>query len=232
MATLTHVTFTGIDDFTDIRRAADIQAGTPAVEYGVLFSVERAGNDPRFPSVSSIGRIAGAGMRLSLHLCGALARKAVRGDFSEVEAVLGDLVRAFPRVQLNVSTYGDNPERLAFENPSWVKELIIQQKSVRDCGLYAGSLPRPGTAMLLDASGGRGLVTETETYPGGGHVGYAGGLGPDNVAGKLSELLRSPDVGPFWIDMETRVRTDDRFDLDKVQQVLRQVDGTLRLYKH
>ena len=51
-------------------------------------------------------------------------------------------------------------------------------------------------------------------------VGYAGGFNPENVADKLHYLLTNDEVGDFWIDMESGVRTDDWFDLDKVRRVL------------
>lgn len=54
-----------------------------------------------------------------------------------------------------------------------------------------------------------------------GKVGYAGGFNPDNVAEKLSFLMENSQVGDFWIDMESGVRTDDWFDTDKVRRVLR-----------
>ena len=50
---------------------------------------------------------------------------------------------------------------------------------------------------------------------------HAGGFNPENVADKLHYLLTNDEVGDFWIDMESGVRTeDDWFDLDKVRRVL------------
>jgi phosphoribosylanthranilate isomerase len=74
--------------------------------------------------------------------------------------------------------------------------------------------------MLLDASGGRGIDTPIEILKTNIKVGYAGGINPDNVADKLSFLLEHVNTGEFWIDMESGVRTDDWFDLDKVVKVL------------
>ena len=50
-------------------------------------------------------------------------------------------------------------------------------------------------------------------------VGYAGGLNPENVGEKLEYLMENVE-GEFWIDMESGVRTDDRFDIDKCVSVL------------
>ena len=74
--------------------------------------------------------------------------------------------------------------------------------------------------MLLDASGGLGIDTPIVLYPSNGKIGYAGGINEGNVATKLEYLLRNVRTGDFWIDMESGVRTDDWFDLDKVRRVL------------
>ncbi len=55
------------------------------------------------------------------------------------------------------------------------------------------------------------------------YVGYAGGLGPENVEEQLP-LIAQAAIGAdgFWIDMETRVRSnlDRLFDLEKVERCL------------
>jgi hypothetical protein len=90
---------------------------------------------------------------------------------------------------------------------------------------------------LMDSSGGTGtLITDfslpasAKTLP----VGYAGGLNPDNIAqifpqmvDQIVSLNTAPDQDTdpefntpiFWIDMESGVRTDDFFDLDKAEFV-------------
>jgi phosphoribosylanthranilate isomerase len=55
--------------------------------------------------------------------------------------------------------------------------------------------------------------------PDGLRFGFAGGIGPDNVKRVIREISAKVDA-PFWIDMESGVRTDDRFDLNKVRRVL------------
>jgi len=85
-------------------------------------------------------------------------------------------------------------------------------------------------SYLIDYSGGRGIESPLEVVNVPGvHVGYAGGIGPGNVGQKLRGLLTYPSDGEFWIDMETRVRTDEKFDLDKVEQVLKICDHILKV---
>jgi phosphoribosylanthranilate isomerase len=77
----------------------------------------------------------------------------------------------------------------------------------------------PNASLLFDPSGGRGIEPFSWPVPPlGARMGYAGGIGPDN----LLDVLRAigPVESPFWIDMESGVRTDDRFDLAKARAVL------------
>ena len=76
-------------------------------------------------------------------------------------------------------------------------------------------------SILLDESGGKGIEApfRMPSYLHNVHVGFAGGINPDNVVAKVQEITSLPHVNRFWIDMESGVRTNDRFDLDKVEQV-------------
>lgn len=106
------------------------------------------------------------------------------------------------------------------------QEIIIQQRNVNELDLFNYTMEEHkhrlsigSFSVLLDASGGRGIDTPIEVLKGNYKVGYAGGMNPDNVGEKLSYLMENVD-GDFWIDMESGVRTDDWFDLDKVRKVL------------
>ena len=48
--------------------------------------------------------------------------------------------------------------------------------------------------------------------------GYAGGLGPDNAR---TAARRAAALGGRWIDVDERVRTEDRLDKMKIQAVIR-----------
>ena len=126
---------------------------------------------------------------------------------------------------MNISSAADNPDSFAlgaFFSP-FFREFIIQQKSADNCSLFLNSTRSEKVSVLLDASGGMGIDTPIKVLPNAGKnfkVGYAGGFNPDNVAEKLTYLYEQKEVGDFWIDMESGVRTDDWFDLDKVCRVL------------
>jgi phosphoribosylanthranilate isomerase len=76
---------------------------------------------------------------------------------------------------------------------------------------------------LFDASSGRGIAPAAWPAHPGRRVGYAGGIKPDNVLDVIRAGVGA--AGPYWIDMESGVRTDDRFDLTKCRQVCEAVYG-------
>lgn len=215
---LQHITFTGIDGKTDINALAAIQSEFPIAEFGVLTSYHWNENGNRYLNPQFIPNLNGSKLNLSLHLCGSMAHDAAEGLWNKVNHHVLNNLRLFKRVQLNVAERTDNPSRMA-STPFTHTELIIQQKS-GNTKLYEDSIWIGMVSVLLDDSGGRGIDTQIEVRPIIGKVGYAGGISPDNVADKLSYLLQHDKVGDFWIDMESGVRTDDWFDIDKVYKVL------------
>jgi len=79
--------------------------------------------------------------------------------------------------------------------------------------------------ILFDASGGRGEVNTTWPEPIGNFCGYAGGFNPENVEERVRDLAEFlPENQIIWIDMESGVRTEDIFDLDKAESVIRSVE--------
>lgn len=223
---LTHITFTGVDEWTDIGRLASIQQRYPKVEFGVLMSRHWDENGNRFPSPGFIEKLRNRGLRLSGHLCGSMARDVLSiGGFANIERPFANLLDMFQRVQLNVAGCAEAiPNRIV---PGIFQEVIIQQgedhRLFEQCYINSGEF----VAVLLDKSGGLGIDTPIgfPLYANRVHVGFAGGFNPDNVIDKMTTITTSPLVGKFWIDMESGVRTDDRFDLEKVEDVCSKVYG-------
>lgn len=211
------ITFTGVDDETDLDRLVELQAKhVGRVEWGVLFRGLAGPQPPRYPNIARIRTLANLArsgqVRLSLHLCGA----ASRAFFAEPWGVL-PAFDDFDRVQVNAKTYPCD-ERMD-ELAQKARKPIIQQ--VR--GGFPVQWPKR-VQCLFDESGGRGTTPKGwPVAPAGRRVGYAGGIGPANVAETL--LAIPAPAGEFWIDMESGVRTDDRFDLDKCEAVLSEVYG-------
>ena len=229
----TKVTFTGIDERTDVKRLVRLQKKYPFVEFGVLTSYNWDKNGNRYLPPQLIPSLHGCGLNLSLHLCGSLAHDAAEGCWNRVNHHVCNSLDAFKRVQLNVAQRSDNPIRIA-STPNRHTELIIQQ-TADNTSLYEASAwvccgSTGGVSLLLDASGGRGIDTPLEVWESTGKIGYAGGFNPDNIAEKLSFLMQNIRKGEFWIDMESGVRSDDWLDLDKVEQVLVICDYLIKLY--
>lgn len=224
MNRLKHITFTGIDAKTDIVALQEIQKEYPIVEFGVLTSYHWYENGNRYLDPRLMRALRNSGLNLALHVCGSAAHDAAIGQWADINHLTYGALDVFKRIQLNISGRKDNPEycHTAFVDG---QEIIIQQRSASEVGLFENTQTHWPFAIdkfstLLDASGGRGIDTELKVLPSDDKVGYAGGFNPDNVGDKLSFLLRNVTQGEFWIDMESGVRTDDWFDIDKVLKVL------------
>jgi hypothetical protein len=196
------ITFTGVDDRTDLKRCKQLQDLYP-IEWGILFSLTN--KDARYPSLQTFEEAKELTGRKALHLCGAAAREFVDGKLPEL-LIENDLFEQFGRIQVNGTYPSPN-------FPVTNKEIILQAR--QDFDIHFKFF------QLFDCSGGRGIFPES--LPWGlpdKLVGYAGGINPDNVF-KFLELITHSDN--FYIDMESGVRTNGWFDLDKVETVCQQV---------
>lgn len=232
MGALKKITFTGVDDKTDLDELRKLSLDYKYfVEFGVLVSNERTreGNDQRFPSVDRIHSIRRrfVSEQLSLHLCGDLARNAMKDNWNGVYNLIGNDMLHFNRCQLNISNMQQSSV-LHLEPPTSFKEVIIQQSSMSKMWQYLTAKKnnsddnlntRVNVSVLFDASGGRGITNEFEPYP-YEWSGYAGGISADNFPSLVIPLIKNPYIRDFWVDMESSVRTDNWFDIEKVKKVL------------
>lgn len=234
---LTRVTITGADDAVRPASLLELSEEFDFVEWGILVSETRR-RTPRYPSFAWCfgfstdfeGPVADRLARAALHLCGRDARAAFGHDFSWID----NHSHVFGRVQLNgfQSFIKDDDAlasifRLAMGRPE--KRFILQAptEEAMHAAQTIASACRPvpddevrNVLALWDPSGGTGAPTSTwPSAPLGLKVGYAGGIGPDNVVDMI-HLINAVTSQDFWIDMESHVRTNDAFDLDKVRRVL------------
>lgn len=219
---LKYCSITGADDETNVDDLNAIAADFPFVEWAILLLPVRAGQ-PRFPTAEWIQNFSKhyKGHHTAMHLCDGGFLGFIRGEHDIL-----DLMSGFQRIQLNLK-FGDvegryDPAELVArvrENPQ--HQFIIQYTKDK-----AGLLPLlsdvPNHAVLFDESAGRGISPDSWDAPLSGHFcGYAGGMNPDNVQNNIDMIEKIANGHTTWIDMETGVRTDDHFDLDKVRRVLR-----------
>lgn len=228
---LKHVTFTGIDHRTDLDALEEIQEKHPFVEWGVLLSMDWKANGNRYFNPQYLPTFKFRRLKLSAHLCGRLAHYAVINEWYKVYNITGPFIDVFRRCQLNVANRTDNPDVCETKVPYMLDEVIIQQKSVKDCDFWNKGIEDEAVTILLDASGGQGIDTPLNALNTDYKVGYAGGINEFNVAEKLEYLLSNNEVHDFWIDMENGVRSDDWFDINKVRNVLDEVDRVLKVSK-
>ena len=227
------ITFTGIDWKTDISELHELQKQYPYVEWGVLVSKNWKTNGNRYFNPNFLESLDGS-LNLSAHMCGSVAREAVNGNLDPFLTWANGLFvfKLFKRCQLNVATNKNNPEKFEYKGDigDYFEEVILQQKGVDDCDLFMNCDMNKHVSVLLDASGGNGINTDIELLNLPAKVGYAGGINADNVAEKLTYLVKNCRT-PHWIDMESGVRTNDWFDLDKVKKILKICDDIIKKYE-
>lgn len=239
------ITFSGIDDRTDLVRAKELSSRFP-IEFGLLFS--ESNKDSRYPSKQGASEIVKAGLPLSAHMCGNLSKSAgqhtpIFGPFDR------ELFSEFRRVQFNgldessflnaVELYAmrlmlTKNTRFIFQcrftdgfHDSYVKLVSYERqlKDIIDQNFRLMGITSLGLDILCDTSGGKGI------FPSGfpkhppdyvRNIGYAGGITPENVEEFISKIdCTETDI--FYIDMETGIRTDGWFDLDKVEAICEKV---------
>lgn len=202
-----NITVTGADERTpgdELDKLADLGA-----EIGLLYTHSPDGRN-RYPG---LGWIIGMATRLdgsaALHVCGLRAREQF------VTGKIDGLVQRVSRVQINGSI---EASKLKVICERWYPKPIITQHSDRMNGDLL-NVEIPNHQILCDGSGGRGVSpsewVRPETYK---PVGFAGGLGPDNLYEQL-HLISEVAYGPWWVDMEGRLRDkDDWFNWFKASQ--------------
>ena len=170
-------------------------------------------------------------MKLSLHICGRPLREIAKGKV-DLFGPLGPQLCAFSRCQLN--WHGEPQEanvsekilRAFFSLSPWQPEIIFQLDGVNDY-LMRETQNRFLVSGLYDVSHGAGILPERWPTPRIDIAcGWAGGLGPNNVRSESEKIAAVAfKTRPYWIDMETLIRSDDgsKFDLDKCRSVLEQM---------
>lgn len=210
------ITFTGLDQNTDLNRVASLSGRYP-IEWAILFSRNRQGIDNRYPTIDVIEKAFAlkekGDLRLAAHLCGKYAQDIMNGDFTRDTLPLGP----FARIQVNHV----NPD------PKRLRRIAIDGQPIIAQWRDSDSFPTEyeGVQWLYDPSGGRGISPNAWPRNNGDHiVGYAGGLNALNVS-HINQQVGALSPAGYWLDMETGVRTDDWFDLNLVERVCAAVYG-------
>jgi hypothetical protein len=234
---LDRVTFTGADDSVLGEEIIEIAKKYPKTEWGILFGASNEGAN-RFPSREWLERevpiMAKAGLQLCGHLCGRHVNDLVlRGDFTWLYLYPDELTKLFKRIQINFHGMEYDPARSFLPRIEDEPFQFIFQQDDKNNWIYQEAIDDglKNVFPLFDVSHGAGVLPEDNSWPirkKTEFMGYAGGLGPDNIREQLALIDKAAgNHGPFWIDMETKVRSnrDRKFDLDKVNQVCKEIWG-------
>lgn len=221
-------TLTGVDEKTSFDWIVSTAAAYPFAEFGVLFSMTPEDKDDRYPPREFVDRfadaMAGTKVRTALHICGRAVNSFVDGD-ADVRA----LAARFGRVQINF-----NLARAPFavadldEAISSVVHPVITQHFPSNADV-SRLVTAPNHHVLFDASGGNGR--RGDGWPervAGKYMGYAGGFGPETIEIDVMEAELHSAGRDYWIDMESRIRTDGLLDLRKCETVLSLVEPWTR----
>lgn len=214
------VSFAGIDNKTNIKRLLEITEKYPNVEFGVLVSEANTNKNTnnRYPNLILLQQLKGKNVNLVLHVCGKLAREVAKtGSLESVKAFMGNYFDMFQRIQLNL--VGNTVTKTIEDNMG--KEIIIQTnlnepKSKANYELFKDT----DVLFLSDKSGGHGIEVDFDFFD--KYQGFAGGLNPDNIL-ERKEIIDMLVDYDYWLDMESGVRTDNWFDLDKVEDICKKV---------
>lgn len=200
LAIIGRITLTGADERTDIKALRQLVDTFPAVELGLLYTAKPEGR-PRYPSRDWLVQAAEAlSGRVAIHVCGGGARREL------LEGGMADLLKHAPRVQVNGAMKVEEAEKAA----ALVGTLITQHNELN---LKLLNVQAQNHALLIDASGGRGISPTGWVAPKTDKlVGFAGGIGPDNLTTEYLRISEVAKVGA-WSDMEGKLRFEDWFSI-------------------
>jgi hypothetical protein len=134
---LKKISFSGIDNHTDIGELKKLQNDYPIVEFGVLIYPKITEKEHRFLDTEMLRYYEGAGLNLSLHVCSELADRVMEtGDWSEVKDFIHERLGLFDRIQVNVARRIKKYDKWILEIPEEVEEVIIQQAGVEKMHVY------------------------------------------------------------------------------------------------
>lgn len=231
---LDRVTITGADDSVRPEDLLALSTDFPYVEWGILVSKTSMGFR-RFPSESWLLDFRSFARRhprlqASMHICGRWLRSMLLG---ETPQELWTIFDCFQRAQLNFHAEGIEWKIDRFRNvltafsDQGQKEFIFQIDGNRGEQLLRETVSAKDFEVscvpLFDLSHGAGVLPEGWPKPiAESYHGYAGGLGPDNLQEQIPLIAKAAGECRFWIDMESRVRSDEdsQFDLAKVRRCL------------
>lgn len=229
------LTMTGVDAKTDPKwiksmlRKYILNSGYSGLEFAILRS-PKVDQSPRYPTRDVIKRLVSEAKPgdFAFHLCGRYARMVHSLEWAELCDIID--FSMVGRVQVNSTEADEKAILTLWRFSQHINKPVIMQWRADEFPLV------PHTVHLLqDRSGGTGLaetrwaVPDQSTHRGQTYapIGYAGGLGPANVADALAKINPLSRGRRFWIDCESSLRADDWFDQSKAEAMAAAVHAAL-----
>lgn len=227
MKNLSLISFVGVDIHTNLDEIAKFNSPIPC-EWSVLYSDSKSKTaHTRYPEMSVCKDFLEWGeekdVLTSIHLCGEVIQRYLNRDQDVMD--MCDIAKGI-QLNLNIAAFPDH-EKLADDILNLVNtrnhKVILQMNKTKEkfMGVFLGKA-KTRVRVLHDGSGGFGREIENVKAPNPNHfTGYAGGIKPENVK-KIVDLIEkeNPNNEKYYIDMESGVRTDNIFSLEKCRQVI------------
>lgn len=215
------LTITGADDSVDPTELVKLSEQYPFVEWAILFTATAMGKD-RYPTLGWRNSLIGATMDtkthvgLAAHICGSFVDERLRSK----EYLTTEIEMFYRRVQFNRFNHENLGQVLEYSDKS--SSPVILPCSTKTKPLLDLITDKSRLQVLFDNSGGRGVfINEFPDPPKDFHLcGYAGGVDENNIESVLAQLGVKFGSKPFWVDLESGARTNDKFDLAKVKRIL------------
>lgn len=230
MKNLKRVTITGADDNTLLSDILAVSKEYPFVEWGILvYDKYEIKSSDRFPSkdwIKSFSELVKENkLNVSMHLCGGYVDSLLLGnDVFRIFNKLEFLFSVAQRIQINThgEVYRTKSDFFHVLKTYPTKEFVFQLDKINNHYYRAAREINVNCSGLFDYSHGAGVLPDIwpslidDRAP---WVGYSGGIGSDNVYDCIQEIQKVT-YQDYWIDMETRVRTNHKLDMNKVGSVL------------
>jgi phosphoribosylanthranilate isomerase len=236
---LKKVTITGADDDIHPIDLVPLADKYPFVEFGILFSKDRQGS-PRYPSEKWLIELFKVlhlykyerkkSIAVSAHLCGSYVTELFRDQPSVIPWQKSTCefinIYHFDRCQLNMTKerfLGLDIQNLymnLYHKTNMFPVIITAKSDFSKCEMLSTNY-QGFFHVLYDLSGGKGISPKEWVKPiDNVFCGMAGGLNPDNLAEELNRMAEVVGDTEIWIDAESGVRENDKFDLNKVERFL------------
>ncbi len=233
MKNLHLISFVGVDEHTKLEELSDNSSFIEdvGVEWSVLFSDSKSiKNYIRYPSYEFCKSFLKVGLQnihnmRSLHLCGSVINRYLKQE-PDVMKLCENAIRI--QLNLNISNYLETEyeqlaEDIVFVSTKYGHHVIMQQNKTKEkfMNVFTGKATNP-FSLLNDSSGGFGREITSVSPPSIlTDTGYAGGINPDNVK-RIVDLIEenNPQNIKYYIDMESGVRENNLFSINKCRQVI------------